>query len=58
MISNTNDYMESLRKRYEEAFTEQAIALDHEDYELCGELEKEMDELGRAMTECFITPLQ
>lgn len=57
-MSNTNGYQKALRERYEQAMTEQAIALDHEDYELCGELEKEMEQLGREMKECYTTPLQ
>ena len=57
-ISNTNGYQKALRERYEQCMTEQAIALDHNDYELCGELEKEMEQLAREMTECYTTPLQ
>lgn len=57
-MNNTNGYMKALRERYEQCMTEQAIALDHNDYELCGELEKEMEQLGREMSACFTTPLQ
>lgn len=49
---SNNDYYKALYERYERLMVDQSIALQYEDYELCGELEREMEELEREMDLC------
>lgn len=57
-MNQPKTYYRAIYERYEQLMTEQCIALEREDYELCGELEREMEELEREMDLCITTSSQ